>query len=104
MKITLEGSNFTRCPLSFTEYDQFTIQIAGQDIHFQVMHANSKTNGGFGSGWEPTVVTWRIEGQQIQQLKVKTKEEIAAEESVAKAKEALKAAENALKAVKESVK
>ena len=34
-------------------------------------------------------------------VKVKTKEEIAAEESVAKAKEALKAAENALKVVKE---
>lgn len=71
MKIILEGSNFTRCPVSFTEYDQFTIQIGGQDIHFQLMNATSKTNGG--GGWEPIPVTWKIEGQQIQRLKVKTK-------------------------------
>lgn len=44
---------------------------------------------------------YTYELEEIQKVKVKTKEQIAAEESVAKAKEALKAAENALKVVKE---
>ena len=42
--------------------------------------------------------------QEVSVIKVRTKEQIAAEESVAKAKEALLAAENTLKAVKENVK
>lgn len=42
-----------------------------------------------------------IKYELIEILELKSKEEVAAEESVAKAKEALKAAENALKVVKE---
>lgn len=45
---------------------------------------------------------YEYELREVFVAKVKTKEEIAAEESVAKAKEALKAAENALKVVKEN--
>ena len=53
-----------------------------------------------GSGWFPDhTLTY-----QTVQMVEKTKEQIAAEESVAKAKEALLAAENALKVVKENVK
>jgi len=51
-----------------------------------------------GSGWFPN---HKFIYEEVRMVKVKTKEEIAAEESVAKAKEALKAAENALKTVKE---
>lgn len=43
--------------------------------------------------------TWRTVLREI--INLKSKEQIAAEDSVAKAKEALKAAENALKVVKE---
>jgi hypothetical protein len=51
---------------------------------------------------EPEVI-WKTTLQEVILVKHKQpcKEEIAAEESVAKAKEALKAAENALKIVKE---
>lgn len=44
---------------------------------------------------------WVYELIEFVKVKIKSKEQIAAEESVAKAREALKAAENALKAVKE---
>lgn len=47
---------------------------------------------------------WKYELTELVRVAVKSKEEIAAEESVAKAKEALKAAENALKVVKEQSK
>jgi hypothetical protein len=52
--------------------------------------------------WGKPYPVYTYEMTEISQVKLPTKEEIAAEESVAKAKEALKAAENALKAVKES--
>lgn len=54
-----------------------------------------------GSGWFPN---HKFVYEEVRMAKVKTKEQIAAEESVAKAKEALKAAENALKIVKENMK
>lgn len=44
---------------------------------------------------------YEYELQEIVKVKLPTKEEIAAQESVAKAKEALKAAENALKVIKD---
>lgn len=103
MKIILEDSGYTRCPIEVNEYSQFTINIDGKDLYFQVIDQFRNTSGG-GGGWEIPKVYWIIEGQQIQQLKVKTLEEKAAEESVAKAKDALKAAENALKIVKEQKK
>jgi hypothetical protein len=46
-----------------------------------------------------TVYSYEL--HEIVKVKTKTPEQIAAEESVAKAREALKAAENALKVVKE---
>ena len=54
-----------------------------------------------GSGWFPN---HKFVYEEVRTVKVKTIEQVAAEESVAKAKEALKAAENALKAVKEQKK
>lgn len=51
-----------------------------------------------GEGWFPN---HKFVYEEVRMVKVKTKEEKAAEESVAKAKEALKAAEDTLKAVKE---
>lgn len=52
------------------------------------------------NSWKGQTV-YSYELNEIIKVKTRTKEEIAAEESVAKAKEALKAAENALKVVKE---
>ena len=48
-------------------------------------------------------IVWRTTLQEVILTKQRSKEEISAEESVAKAKEALKAAENTLKAVKEKL-
>jgi hypothetical protein len=49
---------------------------------------------------EPEVI-WKTTLQEVITVKQPSKEQIAAEQSVAKAKEALKAAEKTLKAVKE---
>lgn len=53
--------------------------------------------------WQGQTV-YSYELHEIVKIKIKTPEQIAAEESVAKAKEALEAAENALKVVKEQKK
>lgn len=99
LRILLEGSSYNRCPVKLNEYAQFTIKLDDVDVHFQVVDSYSNTSRG--TGWTLPETEWRIQGQQIHHLKVKTNEEKAAEESVNKAKEALLAAENALKAVKE---
>jgi hypothetical protein len=100
MRITLEWTRDIKCPIDINEYDQFTVQINDKDLHFQVAHSGPAMR--FEKYMYPKEV-WSIEGEQIQELKTKTKEQIAAEQSVAKAKEALIAAENALKAVKEKL-
>lgn len=99
MKIVIEDWN-EQCPIGINEFKQFTIKIEGRDVHFQMMDCwfESKPANNF---YEIPRKYYKLVAESIQKLTVKTKEEIAAEESVAKAEEALKAAKNALKAVKE---
>lgn len=66
---------------------QIYLQVNGKEIIMQPSQITEDTQNG------------RV---QINLEPYKSKEQIAAEESVAKAKEALKAAENALKVVKEN--
>lgn len=49
-------------------------------------------------------IIWTYELSEFRMVKTKSNEQIAAEQSVTKAKEALKAAENALKIIKEQSK
>lgn len=99
LRILLEGSSYNKPPVKLNEYAQFTIKLDDVDVHFQVVASYSNTSRG--TGWMLPETEWRIQGQQIHRLTIKTKEEKAAEESVKKAKEALLATENALKAVKD---
>lgn len=87
--------------LAANEYYEFTVKINGEDRHFVIRDQEISWNGN-GHHWysKPVQIT-KFTAMGIDKLTVKTKEEIAAEESVVKAKEALKAAENALKVVKE---
>lgn len=87
--------------LSMNEYYEFTIKINGKDRHFVIRDQEISWNGN-GHRWynKPVQIT-RFTAMGIDSLTMRSKEELAAEESVAKAKEALKAAEYALKTVKE---
>jgi hypothetical protein len=87
--------------LSANEYYEFTVQINGEDRHFVIRDQEISCNGNGHRRYSSPVQITKFTAMGIDKLTTKTKEEIAAEESVAKAKEALKAAENALKAVKE---
>lgn len=85
------------------------INIAGKDKQYRVISESReiKEVGGqwaFGFMNRECEVVFHYHLEEIKIVKVKSKEEIAAEESLAKAKEALKAAENALKVVKEQIK
>jgi hypothetical protein len=79
------------------------IKIGDEEKEYCVVSVNISKHRDYG-WWDfhlnPTVYSYELE--EINLVHVKTKEQKAAEESVAKAKEALKAAENALKAVKQS--
>lgn len=81
-------------------HDSVKIEINGESKLYHVMSHQviMKRNGSTFSGSYPVYIYELIE---LWVIKTRTKEQIAAEESVAKAKEALKAAENALKVVKE---
>lgn len=95
MNIIIEGWN-EPCPIGINEFQQFTIKIADKDVHFQMQDWWSEART-VDSMWEKDTTSYKIVAHSIAKLTVKTKEQIAAEESVVKAKEALKAAENALK-------
>ena len=99
MKIVIEGWD-EQSPIGINEFKQFTIKIEGIDTHFQMQDCWYESKPG-ACGWELPQTYYKIVANSIKKLSVETKEQIAAEESVAKAKEALKAAENALKVVKE---
>lgn len=77
-----------------------TLNLTGKEEKYCII---AEEHGYKDAGWfqEPEPV-WTSTLQEVVLIKRPSKEEIAAEESVAKAKEALKAAENALKMVKES--
>lgn len=98
MRITLEGTN--EDGMTLNEYNQFTIKINDKDKYFQVRDYNWDRKRP-DNPYEIPHTSWSIYAQEIKKLTVKTPEEKAAEESVAKAKEALKAAENALKVIKD---
>lgn len=101
MKIVVEDWN-TACPFSINESRQFTIKIGEKEYHFQM--GDYWWEAEPTSGWQVPRTHYKFTAEQINKLTVKSKEQIAAEESVAKAKEALKAAENALRVVKEQKK
>jgi hypothetical protein len=89
-------------PLSGDKVNQpVVVNINGEEkLYYVVSERRTMSNTDCGMWGKPYLV-YIYEMTQISQVKLKTKEEIAAEESVAKAKEALEAAENALKVVKE---
>ena len=83
-------------------HQQVMIRINGEEKIYHVLGERvvmSSTDSGW---WGSSYPVYIYELREFIQVKTKTKEQIAAEESVAKAKEALLAAENALKVVKES--
>lgn len=87
-------------PVPVNEYNQFTLKLGGEEHHFQIQKGNWESSR-LGDMWRTKSTHYHVTAERIHKLTVKTKEQIAAEESVAKAKEALKAAENALKTIKE---
>ena len=88
--------------IPFNEYNQFTILINSHPRHFQVRNWE-RTIGHRDYSWfeRPDMYT-KFDAEEIPQLTIKTEQEKAAEESVAKAKEALEAAMTTLKNIKES--
>ena len=94
-------------PLDYwgNKHNLIKVNINGEDKEYCVISESQETESWYDD--EPfhlfqthsRVYTYEL--VEFVKVKVKTKEEIAAEESVVKAKEALKAAENALKVVKE---
>lgn len=84
------------------------IKVDDEEKDYCVLSESMSTGAEKGSWWDyhnnSNLIIYSYELEEILRVRVKTKEEIAAEESVAKAKEALKAAENALKVVKEQSK
>lgn len=89
-------------PLSACGINQsVVVNINGEEkLYYVISERVIMSNNGCGMWGKPYPV-YTYEMTAISQVKLKTKEEIAAEESVAKAEEALKAAKNALRAVKE---
>jgi hypothetical protein len=76
---------------------QVMIRINGEEKIYHVVSERMEMGGTDSSWWGVSYPVYIYELREFIQVKTKTKEQIAAEESVAKAKEALKAAENALK-------
>lgn len=76
-----------------------TLKLTGKEEKYCITAEERELKDG---GWfNDATPVWTSTLQELMFVTRPSKEEIAAEESVAKAKEALKAAENALKAVKE---
>lgn len=88
--------------------DLVKVNINGIDKEYCVISERCETRSWFDEApmhcYKMNNRVWVYELVEFIKVKTKTKEEIAAEESVSKAKEALKAAENALKIVKEQKK
>lgn len=81
-------------------YQPVVVKINEEEkIYYVVSERVIMSNSGCGM-WDKPYPVYTYEMTEVIQVKLPTKEQIAAEESVAKAKEALKAAENALKVVK----
>lgn len=82
--------------------DIVKIKVDDEEKDYCVLSESMSTGAEKGSWWDyhnnSNLIIYSYELEEILRVRVKTKtkEEIAAEESVAKAKEALKAAENAL--------
>lgn len=84
------------------------INIAGKDKKYRVVTESREIKSVPEDiiGWsrlcfQQQELVYHYDLEEVKFVKVKRKEEIAAEESVAKAKEALKAAENSLKVIKD---
>ncbi|WP_391559705.1 hypothetical protein [Robertmurraya sp.] len=82
-------------------YQQIMVRINGEEKIYHVVSERVVMSSMDTGWWGSSYPIYIYELMEFQQVKMPTKEELAAEESVAKAKEALKAAENALKVVKE---
>jgi hypothetical protein len=94
-------------PLDYRGNSQHIVKvnINGEDKEYYVVSERCESKTRYGEPFNHLDMyqkVWTYELLEFVKVKVKTKEQIAAEESVSKAKEALIAAENALKAVKES--
>jgi hypothetical protein len=90
---------------SFGNSKTVKVQIGEEEKEYVVVSENITCESvytDFHSYRGQTVYSYEL--HEIIKVKIKTPEQIAAEESVTKAKEALKAAENALKIVKEQKK
>lgn len=98
----------TDTPLDYRGSANHTVKINinGVDKEYCVIQERWETRSWFDeapmSCYKMNQRVFTYELVEVMEVKAKSKEEIAAEESVTKAKEALKAAENALKVVKES--
>ena len=81
------------------------LNLTGEESLYMIIEENYGPRQGDNHSWfhEPEYI-YTTTLQEVIMVKQPSKEQIAAEESVAKAKEALKAAENALKCVKEQKK
>ncbi len=90
-------------PLSNNVWNEpVKVSINGEEkIYYIVSERVIVSNSGCGMWGNPYPV-YTYEMTEVIQVKLPTKEQIAAEQSVAKAKEALEAAKLALKAIKES--
>lgn len=81
------------------------LNITGKEQLYVITAEQYGTRNGYTYGWfSNQEMLWTTTLRELTTVRMPSKEEIAAEESVAKAKEALKAAENALKVVKEQTK
>lgn len=83
------------------QHQQVMIRVNGEEKIYHVVSERVIISNTDSFWWGSSYPVYIYELREFIQVKTKTKEQIAAEESVAKAKEALLAAENALKAVKE---
>lgn len=102
MRIGLTQKIETRERLAQDNMGMTKLNLTGKDTLYAIIAEEYGTRGSHIYGWfsEPEMI-WRTTLQEVILVHKPSKEEIAAEESVAKAKEALQAAENALKCVKE---
>lgn len=106
MKITLEGTN-ERNPFNINEFGEFTVKTDHGEMHFRIQETQQWKECGV--GWGIPYSKFILSAQQIGKLSVKTREELAAEQAIQKAKDVLvnaqhsvRAAEHALKVIKES--
>ena len=102
-RLGMTYNSLTRLDYKNNPRNPIKIKIGEEEKEYYIVSENISR----GSVYDDYTLTsnevyYSYELHEIRKIKVKTEQEKAAEESVAKAKEALKAAENALKIVKES--